>query len=68
MVLTFTNTIGQAYPSYVLFKGKRTNIDWIEFLPPEADINMTEKGSMTTESFIIWVEHFRNKRLLTQHY
>lgn len=42
----------------ILFKGKRLNPEWKDNLPPGSEVEMTEKGSMTTATFIKWVHHF----------
>lgn len=52
------NALGQMIPPMLLFKGKRKKIEWMDNLPPGSQIEMTEKGSMTTATFITWLDHF----------
>lgn len=52
------NALGQAVPPMVLFKGKRKKDDWIDGMPPGTAIEMTPKGSMTTKTFVKWLDHF----------
>lgn len=52
------NALGQAIPPFILFKGKRLKPEWTDHLPPGSAAMMTQKGSMTNEAFISWIEHF----------
>lgn len=52
------NALGQAIPPMVLFKGKRKKDEWQDTMPPGTKIEMTDKGSMTTDTFIKWLNHF----------
>ncbi|KAF2902684.1 hypothetical protein ILUMI_03498 [Ignelater luminosus] len=52
------NDLGQMIPPIFLFKGKRKKIEWIDNLSPGSQIEMTKKGSMTTATFITWLDHF----------
>lgn len=52
------NAIGQIIPPMILFKGKREKEEWKENLPIGSCIQMTKKGSMTTETFVKWIQHF----------
>lgn len=52
------NALGQSIPPMVLFKGKRQKPEWIDSMPPGTSIEMTAKGSMTTATFIKWLDHF----------
>ncbi|KAK9679761.1 DDE superfamily endonuclease [Popillia japonica] len=56
------NALGQAIPPFILFKGKRLTPEWTDHLPPGLTAMMTQKGSMTNESFISWLEHFAKYR------
>src|SRR5699024_11114288 len=47
-----------AIPPRILFKRKRLKPEWIDHLPPGSTATMTQKGSMTNESFIFWLDHF----------
>ena len=52
------NATGSAIPLTVIFKGKRSKSEYGDNLPPNAMVCMSDKGSMTTELFIKWLEHF----------
>lgn len=52
------NALGQAIPPTILFKGKRLKPEWGDNLPPGSKVIMTAKGSMTSEAFISWLDHF----------
>ena len=52
------NATGSAIPLMVIFKGKRSKPEYGDNLPPNAMVCMSDKGSMTTELFIKWLEHF----------
>lgn len=52
------NAIGQAIPPMVLFKGKRRKDEWNDAMPTGSEIEMTPRGSMTSEVFVKWVNHF----------
>lgn len=57
-IISCGNALGQVIPPMILFKGKRLNPEWKENLPPGTDVKMTQKGSMTTATFIEWIHHF----------
>lgn len=57
-IVSCGNALGQVIPPMILFKGKRLQPEWQDNLPPGSAIEMTEKGSMTTSTFIKWVHHF----------
>ncbi|XP_050505987.1 uncharacterized protein LOC126884181 [Diabrotica virgifera virgifera] len=52
------NALGQAIPPFVLFKGQRFKPEWSDHLPPGSKAIVTNKGSMTCEAFISWLDHF----------
>ena len=52
------NAAGCAVPPMVIFKGKRSKPEYSDSLPPNTLVCMSDKGSMTTELFIKWLEHF----------
>ncbi|XP_030764873.1 uncharacterized protein LOC115889097 [Sitophilus oryzae] len=52
------NALGQAILPMILMKGIRKKIEWSLHLPPGSVIEMTAKGSMTTETFVKWIDHF----------
>ena len=56
------NAAGESIPPVILFKGKRRNECLEANLPPGTKVFMTKKGSMTTECFIKWLEHFNEFR------
>lgn len=52
------NALGQAIPPMILMKGIRQKPEWSMHLPPGSVIEMTAKGSMTTQTFVKWIDHF----------
>ena len=52
------NAIGNVVPPMVLFKGVRRKSQLADDLPPGSAVEMTQKGSMTTETFVKWIRHF----------
>lgn len=52
------NAVGQMIPPMILFKGKRKKEEWLDNLPAGTVIEMTDKGSMTTQVFVKWIHHF----------
>lgn len=52
------NALGQSVPPFVLFKGKRFKPEWSDHLPPASKVIVTNKGSMTCEAFVLWLDHF----------
>lgn len=56
-IVACANALGHAIPPMVLFKGQRVNPDWKVNLPPNSEVRMTAKGSMTTHIFIDWINH-----------
>ncbi|KAI4466322.1 dde superfamily endonuclease [Holotrichia oblita] len=52
------NALGQVIPPMILFKGQRLKPVYYDGLPTGAIVHMTSKGSMTTEVFLEWLEHF----------
>ena len=52
------NAIGTVIPPMILLKGKRMKPEWKDNLPAGSDCQMTSKGSMTTEAFCVWLDHF----------
>ncbi|XP_030760298.1 uncharacterized protein LOC115885495 [Sitophilus oryzae] len=57
-IVSCGNALGSAVPPVVLFKGKRMKQEWTNSLPPGSLALMTPKGSMTTETFKLWLQHF----------
>ena len=57
-VVACENAAGVAVPPTIIYKGKRNKPEYADNLPPEALVRMSEKGSMTTDLFIEWLEHF----------
>ncbi|XP_045771781.1 uncharacterized protein LOC123871831 [Maniola jurtina] len=56
------NAIGSAIPPMILFKGKRLKPEFRDNLPPGSLVKMTPKGSMTTETFIEFINHLHKYR------
>lgn len=57
-VVACGNAMGNAIPPMIIFRGKRRRPELGDDLPPGSSVEMTEKGSMTTETFISWLNHF----------
>lgn len=57
-VVSCANAIGAAIPPMVLYKGKRMKPEYVDDLPHGSVCRMTERGSMTTKSFVDWLHHF----------
>lgn len=52
------NAMGHVIPPMILFKGQRMKPTFSDGLPPGSVVHMTPKGSMTTEVFVKWLDHF----------
>lgn len=52
------SAMGAVIPPMILFKGKRYRKTFKKGLPPGSKVIMTPKGSMTSEVFVQWLEHF----------
>lgn len=52
------NAAGEMIPPFILFKGSRKTEEWLGNLPAGTDIEITDKGSMTTAVFIKCLQHF----------
>ena len=52
------NAIGAVIPPMILFSGKRMKPEWKDNLPPGSQYQMTPKGSMTTDTFVTWLQLF----------
>ncbi|XP_046978393.1 uncharacterized protein LOC124544043 [Vanessa cardui] len=59
-VVGCVNAIGNPIPPMILFKGKRKKPEYEDNLPVGSIVHMAPKGSMTTELFIIFIEHLAN--------
>lgn len=57
-VVACANALGQSIPPLIIFKGVRIKPEWYITLPSESKILMTKRGSMTTDAFIQWLDHF----------
>ena len=57
-VVACGNAAGAAIPSMIIYKGKICKPEYADNLPPDTLVQMSEKGSMTTELFIEWLDHF----------
>lgn len=51
------NAVGNALPPMVLFKGKRLKPEYCDQLPAGSLVKMANKGSMTTELFVDFINH-----------
>lgn len=57
-IVSCGNALGQVIPPIILFTGERLRPEWCEDLPPGSQIFMTPKGSMNTQTFVKWLDHF----------
>nr|CAI5838934.1 unnamed protein product [Callosobruchus analis] len=57
-IVSCGNALGQSIPPMIIMKGIRQKPEWSMHLPPGSILNMTAKGSMTTEMFVKWMDHF----------
>ncbi|XP_063219165.1 tigger transposable element-derived protein 1-like [Bacillus rossius redtenbacheri] len=57
-VVACGNATGNVIPPMILFPGLRKNPAWEKNLPTGSTTIMTRKGSMTTESFVSFLNHF----------
>lgn len=57
-IVSCGNALGSVIPPMILFKGQRMKRDWSDNLPHGSVVNVTAKGSMTTDTFVQWLEHF----------
>ena len=51
------NALGNTIPPMIIFKGKRIKPEWQDGLPAGTLVKMADKGSMTTQLFIQFIEH-----------
>lgn len=59
-IVACANALGHVIPPMILFKGQRLKPTFADGLPAGSVVHMTPKGSMTTEIFIKWLDHFSN--------
>lgn len=57
-VVACANAIGHVIPPMILFKGQRSKPIYSDGLPAGSAVYMTPKGSMTTDIFLKWIDHF----------
>ena len=57
-VVACANAAGGTIPPMIIFKGKNRRDNFGDALPPLACFEMAEKGSMTHEIFVKWLQHF----------
>jgi hypothetical protein len=62
------NATGQVVPPMVLFRGKRSQPESIDNMPPGTAVVMTDKASVTCETFIKWLDHFASFKPQVRHY
>ena len=62
-VVACANAIGNVVPPMVIFKGQRMNPDWKRDMPIGSEVVMSGKGSMTTLTFIHWLQHFSRHKV-----
>lgn len=60
-VVGCANAIGYPIPLMIIFKGKRKKPEYEDNLPAGSIDHMAPKGSMTTELFIVFIEHLAYK-------
>lgn len=61
-VVGCANAVGHAVPPMIIFKGKRKMKYYSVGIPPGSAVEVTAKGSMTSELFIIWLKHFSKSK------
>lgn len=59
-IVACANALGQVVPPMILFKGQRQKPTYSDGLPAGSVVCMTPKGSMTTGTFLTWLDHFAN--------
>ncbi|GAB1605179.1 hypothetical protein Ahia01_000799700 [Argonauta hians] len=57
-VVACVSAVGGAVPPMIIFKGKNRKQQFGDDLPPLACFEMAEKGSMTNDIFVNWLQHF----------
>ncbi|GFN85608.1 tigger transposable element-derived protein 1-like [Plakobranchus ocellatus] len=57
-VVACVRAVGGVIPPMIIFKGKNRKQQFSDDLPPLACFEMAEKGSMTNELFVKWLQHF----------
>ena len=57
-VAACVSAVGGAIPPMIIYKGKNKKQHFGDDLPPLACFEMAEKGSMTNELFVKWLQHF----------
>lgn len=57
-IVACANALGNVIPPMILFKGQRLKPTFSDGLPAGSVVHMTQKGSMTTEIFLKWLDHF----------
>lgn len=57
-IVACVSAAGYVPPPMIIFKGKRSNQTFGDDLPPMSKFVMSEKGSMTNDLFIKWLDHF----------
>lgn len=58
-IVACANALGHVIPPMILFKGQRSKPTFSDGLPVGSVVHMTQKGSMTTEIFLKWLDHFK---------
>lgn len=57
-VVACGNAVGSMIPPMILYSGVRKNKAWEKGLPAGSSTQMTPKGSMTTQTFVDFLQHF----------
>ncbi|GFN87778.1 tigger transposable element-derived protein 1-like [Plakobranchus ocellatus] len=57
-VVACVSAVGGVIPPMIIFKGKNRKQQFGDDLPPLACFEIAEKGSMTNELFVKWLQHF----------
>lgn len=63
-VVACISASGQFLPPFVLMKGKILKPEYSDGLPPGSRVKMTEKGYMTSEAFLGWMQHFVEHKVM----
>nr|XP_022911468.1 uncharacterized protein LOC111422502 [Onthophagus taurus] len=57
-VVACVNALGRAVPPMIIFKDLRKKDTYSDNLPPGSTVQISAKGNMIRELFIVWLQHF----------
>lgn len=57
-IVACVNALGNTIPPMIIYKGVRQKPTFLDNLPTGSTVSMSPKGSMTTELFCKWLDHF----------